>query len=863
MSRERVEALRRFPLWTGFSDELLRVVADAMEPISWKSGDAIIRQGEPGRYYSVLVSGIAEVRVRTETGKCTTVATMREGDSFGEMSLLSDALTSADVVALEDCETLALGKEAFHELIAEHPVLLREFVRILSRRLQASDVAVGVARQKEEDLTRFLQEHNAEQYSALVGTARSIKELNRRVDAKSGLMTPLLIVGEKGSGKELVARLVHARGHRKEAALVSTSCRQITESQWGDQLFGLYDQGAAAYARGLSYLALAEGGTILLNDVEKLAPQIQERLVRFLEGDPLPTGARPDVRVIATSRANLLEEAAAGRFSPELAAILLGDVLEVPPLRDHKRDIPELAGHFVRKHAERLGKRVPAVDDQAMIRLLSYDYRFANMRELEESIERAVIITDGNTITSDAIFLGHPAREDPRGFNLLHLPKPLVAFALRLYPGGVRAVAALIFAFILYECFAVAGTSWGNVGTLLVWAVWWPALILSFFFAGRAWCAICPMAASGELAQKLAHRWSKAERRVPEWLKDNDLYIVMAGFFLIVWVEETTEMRHSPVATGFLLLAIIAGALVTSVLLPRRSWCRHLCPMGGFAGLCSTSSLIELRPTQDICSAKCKGHSCYKGDGAVAGCPMFQHVMFVESNSDCILCLNCVRLCPNGSPQLNVRVPARELWGGISARPQAGMLVVLLLGLLLGQAFIQFLELQTSGWEGLRRLIEDHRVVAITLILLLSAAIPLAAMRIASRRFGQEQDASVPNLHWQRIASWAPLLGAGYTAYQLANIPGFARLRVSLGGLAAAGLPDPLLSIALLPLVQALALGIGLAFTITTLAKLWPHDLAPTGVRWIRGQAFTLSAATLYTVVLLLVMVMRPEWMMI
>jgi ferredoxin len=285
--------------------------------------------------------------------------------------------------------------------------------------------------------------------------------------------------------------------------------------------------------------------------------------------------------------------------------------------------------------------------------------------------------------------------------------------------------------------------------------------------------------------------------------------------------------------------------------------------MGGFAGLCSTSSLVELRPTQDICSAKCKGHSCYKGDGVVAGCPMFQHVMFVESNSDCILCLNCVRLCPNGSPQLNIRVPARELWGGISARPQVGMLVVLLLGLLFGQAFIQFLEFKTTGWEVLRALIEEHRVLAITLILLLSASIPLAAMRIASRRFEPAEDTGAPNLHWQRVASWAPLLGAGYTAYQLANIPGFARLRVSLGGLGATGLPDPLLSVALLPLVQATALVIGLAFTITTLAKIWPPDLAQTGVRWIRGQAFTLSAATLYAVVLLLVMVMRPEWMTI
>ena len=863
MSRERIEILRRFPLWMTFSDELLEVVAEAMEAVSYAAGDEIIRQGEPGRQFSVMIAGKADVRIRTEAGKLTTVATMKEGDSFGEMSLLSEELTCADVVAMEYCETLALGREAFHELIAENPVLLREFVRLLSRRLKASDVAVGVARQKEDDLTRFLQEQKSEQYSALIGNAKSIKELHKQIDAKGGLHTPLLILGEKGSGKELVARLIHLRAHRKDTPLVSTDCGQITESQWGDQLFGLYDQGAAAYARGLSYLALAEGGTILLKNVQVLPPPIQERLVRFLNGEPLPTGAKPNVRVIATSRANLLEEAAAGRFSSELAAILLGDVLEVPPLREHKRDIPELAAHFVKKHAQRLGKRAPELEDPAMIRLVSYDYQFANMQELEESIERAVIITDGDTISADAIFLGPPHREDPRGFNLLSLPKPLLGVALRVFPSGIRAIAALVFAFILYECFAVEARSWGNIGTILVWAVWWPALILSFFFAGRAWCAVCPMAASGELAQRTVTRWSKVERRIPAWLKEYDVFIVMAGFFLIVWAEEATDMRRSPVATGFLLLAIITGAVVTSALLPRRSWCRHLCPLGGFAGLCSTSSLLELRPTQDICSAKCKGHTCFKGDSSVPGCPMFQHVMFVESNRDCVLCLNCVRSCPNGSPQLNIRIPARELWTSISARPQVAMLVVLLLGLLVGQALIQYWESHATAWSWLQALMENYRFASITALLALSAALPLAALRFASRRFDHAPDSVPESLHWQRVTSLAPLLGAGYASYQFGNIPGFHDLRMSLGGLAGRGLPDPFLSLGVLPLIQALALAIGLAVTITTLAKIWPADLTGRGIRWVRGQAFSLSAASIYTVVLLLLIVMRPQWKLI
>ena len=858
----RVETLRRLPLWEGFSTEFLRPVAEAMEMITYPPGEPIIRRGEQGRHFSVMLAGRAEVRVPAQNGTVATVATMKPGDSFGEMSLLSEETTSADVVAVERCVTFALGRKAFQELISENPVPLREFVRLLSRRVKTSDVTISVA-QKEEDLTRFLQEQKSDQYAVLVGRTKAITDLQKEVVAKSRLSTPLLIRGEKGAGKELIARLVHLHGPRKDAPLVVTDCGQLTESPWGDQLFGLYDEGAAAHARGLSYLALAEGGTILLQNVQAMPPGIQQRLVRLLAGEPLPAGARPDVRIVATCRVNLLEETVAGRFSAELAALLLADVLEVPSLREHKRDIPELAAPFVKKHARRQGKPVPVLEDRALTRLVSYDYAFANVLELEEAIERAVIIADGATIPPEAIFLGPPPVERPGGFDLLSLPKPFVEAALRLFPGGVRAVTLLVFAFILFACVAVEAGPKGNVGTVLVWAVWWPTLIASFFLAGRAWCAICPMAASGDAAQRLLRRFERTERRVPDWLKEHDATIVSAGFFLIVWVEEVAGMRHSPVATGLLLLAIVSGALVTSVLLPRRSWCRHLCPMGGLAGLCSTTSLLELRPTPDICSAKCKGHTCFKGDGKTDGCPMSQHVMFVESNRDCVLCLNCVRLCPNGSPRLNVRMPARELWLSMGARPQVARFVVMLLGLLVGQALVQYWESGPAGWSWLRSALEGHRFLTLTALLGLAAALPLGALRLEERRWGRSPGAVPEALRWRRVNAWAPLVAGGYAAYQFGNVPGLDRLRLAIGGLGGFGLPDPLLSLRLLPAVQATILVTGLALTALTLWKVRPVDERSRGIGWVRGEAFSLGAATAYAALLLLLLAVRPSWLAI
>jgi CRP-like cAMP-binding protein len=281
---ERAVYLREFGIWAALSEQALHATAAAMQPVAYPKGEFIIRQGEPGRHLHVLTKGEADVRVHAINGTVITVARMSPGACFGEMSLLSGDATSADVVATADCETLTLDRSAFEALVADQPKLLREFVRLVSRRLWDSNVAMGAAREKEKGLTRFLQEAHAGQDGELVGKQPAARALQRQIEAQAALDGPLLIEGERGTGKELVARLVHFRGARRGAPLLCADCAQITETPWGDKLFGGYRPGADEQGPApVSFLDLASGGTIVLKNIDSLPRPIQDRLAEFIE----------------------------------------------------------------------------------------------------------------------------------------------------------------------------------------------------------------------------------------------------------------------------------------------------------------------------------------------------------------------------------------------------------------------------------------------------------------------------------------------------------------------------------------------------------------------------------------------------
>jgi DNA-binding NtrC family response regulator len=257
---------------------------------------------------------------------------------------------------------------------------------------------------------RYLRSERDEQYDnyGIVGRSRAMEDIIRRAERVAETKSTVLITGETGTGKELIARAIHNRSAQRDMPLIKVNCAAIPESLLESELFGHVRgafTGAATGKKGK--FALADGGTIFLDEIGTMSPALQSKLLRVLqEREFEPLGAerteKVDVRVIAATNRDVRQMVAEGRFQEDLFYRLNVIPIDLPPLRERREDIPALAEHFVRKHAQRTGRRVERIEDGVMAALQQYDWP-GNVRELENTIERAVVLSSGPVLTARAI----------------------------------------------------------------------------------------------------------------------------------------------------------------------------------------------------------------------------------------------------------------------------------------------------------------------------------------------------------------------------------------------------------------------------------------------------------------------------
>jgi formate hydrogenlyase transcriptional activator len=306
--------------------------------------------------------------------------------------------------------SIAFTRGEARRFTPEEVEILEEVSRPIATAVSNSLAFAEIARLKNllEAENLFLREELDERslFGEIVGSSDTLRRMLARVEKVAPTDTTVLLIGETGTGKELVANEVHRRSRRSRRALIKVNCAALPEALIASELFG-HERGAftGAHERRPGRFELASGGTLFLDEVSELSAEMQVALLRVLqEGEFERVGGRQtlrtDARVIAATNRDLAREVASGRFRSDLFYRLNVFPIEMPALRDRKDDIPILVEYFTSRHGARLGKKFQRVDRRTMERLLAYSWP-GNVRELENVIERAAILSEGALLSVD------------------------------------------------------------------------------------------------------------------------------------------------------------------------------------------------------------------------------------------------------------------------------------------------------------------------------------------------------------------------------------------------------------------------------------------------------------------------------
>jgi DNA-binding NtrC family response regulator len=279
---------------------------------------------------------------------------------------------------------------------------------------------------------RYLISERDEEFNhyGIVGRSRRMQEVIKTSELVAKTKSTVLITGETGTGKEMVARAIHYHSPQRDMPLIKVNCAAIPESLLESELFGHVRgafTGAATSKKGK--FALADGGTIFLDEIGTMSTALQAKLLRVLqerEFEPLGSERtqKVDVRVIAATNRDLRQMVSEGKFQEDLYYRLNVIPVHIAPLRERREDIPILVEHFIAKHAQRAGKRIDGIEPTVMETLKSADWP-GNVRELENTVERAVVLTPTSIIGPDVVRLLGATTSAASGLPSLNLRQNL------------------------------------------------------------------------------------------------------------------------------------------------------------------------------------------------------------------------------------------------------------------------------------------------------------------------------------------------------------------------------------------------------------------------------------------------------
>lgn len=339
-------------------------------------------------------------------------------------------------------EAVEAMRRGAHDFLAK-PVRLDVLEQVLRRAVERRALLEGNER------LRRVVEHDSSP-GQLLGSGPAMARLREELVRVARSDSHVLVLGENGTGKELVVRELHARSARASEPLVVLNCGAVPSNLVESELFG-HEKGAftGADRRRVGLFEAAHGGTLMLDEIGELPKSVQPVLLRALQfGEIRPVGSdrarRVDVRVVSATHRDLRERVRAGDFREDLFYRIAPLVLEVPALRERREDIPELARAFVARSASRLGRKLE-LEAGALESLQRHDWP-GNVRELENAAERLCVMADGTSIRADLVQRHVLRTADASGamptLNLEELERRAVIEALARHGGDKRAAAA-------------------------------------------------------------------------------------------------------------------------------------------------------------------------------------------------------------------------------------------------------------------------------------------------------------------------------------------------------------------------------------------------------------------------------------
>jgi transcriptional regulator with PAS, ATPase and Fis domain/polyferredoxin len=700
LDRMHQDILASSSLFKDISDDTIKRTVSLAEHKVFPENTIIFKEGEEPNAFYVITSGKVKITITTTEGNENILAQLTKGDRFGEIAILSGESHTTTAKTTETTSLLVLSKEFFNELCIMDPEVSMAFIRGFANRLMEKDAEIVKASEKERAYQQFVSEQDTLSLPELIGQTRSINQLRKKIHAVAENEQPALILGEPGTEKLVVAGNIHKESSHASAPFLSMDAENVTLEGYGaipdeeggtlqlemaqsSVLFG-YEEGAFAIskARGLGLLQICRQGTVVIENIDKLTTGVQEKLLKFLKENTFTTvGGQREIeshaRIIGTTSEDLEKLVTEEKFSEELLESLKLNSMSINSIRKRKSDLRLLVDFIIIMECFKTPDRklIKGISPEAYQRIMEYDWP-GNMDELQIVIRRAINLAKTDHLMPEDIFIGMAPPEGKYTFNLLQLEQVSNFFRHDLYPVGIQVLTGGFFSMIFLLAFLGNQNPDANVTLLLVWALWWPMLAISWFFGARIWCSICPMGAVNDLLNKFC----SLKKKVPKFIRNNSMYFSGLGLALIIYVEASSNMVNSPMATGFLLLSIAVFAILSGFLYERRVWCRYLCPLGRLAAIFSGCSVIEWRSNSSICNSTCKTNACYKGNEEVAGCPLYQGPFSLYSNQDCILCGNCVKICENASPAFNLRIPGHELWASLKPEKVTSIFVPIILG---------------------------------------------------------------------------------------------------------------------------------------------------------------------------------------